>query len=168
MPCRSVAPHIIHAPLSGENSALAAIHLPPPRWRTRCRIPTGSATRSSLASSLLRWACLQIPSPRLLHFDRFKQRLEISFAKSAAALALDDFEEHGRSILYRLRENLQQVAFFVAVYQYTQRAQLRQRFLHWSDPRRQHVIIRVGNAQKIESVALQLFHRVHHILALQR
>src|SRR6202165_179106 len=178
MLCRSVAPHTTHAQLSAENSARAAIHLPLPRSRTRCRIPTGNATTSSLASwslrsrlsrySFFRWTCLQIPSSRLLHFDRFKLRFEIPLAKSAAALALDDFEEHGRPIFHRLRENLQEVAFLVAVHKYTERPQLCQRFLHWPDPRRQRLIIGVGNAQKIEPVALQFADRVHNILALQR
>src|SRR6202795_192960 len=145
MPSRSVAPHTTHAPLSEENSARAAALLPPPRSRTRCRSPIDNATTSSLASSPLRsrllrysffrWTCLQIPSSRLLHFDRFKQRLEIPFAKSTAALALDHFEEHGRPIFHRLRKNLQEVAFLVAVHQYTQRAPLVQRFLHRPDPR---------------------------------
>src|ERR1700686_1728755 len=176
MPCRSVAPHTTHAQLSAENSAPAAIRLPPPRSRTRCRIPTGNATTSSLASwslrsrlsrySFFRWTCLQIPSSRLLHFDRFKQRFEIPFSKSAAALALDDFEEHGRPIFHRLRENLQQVAFLVAVHKYTERPQLCQRLLHRPDPRREQIIIRVGNPQKIQSVTLQFAYRVHDIFAL--
>src|SRR5260370_42106286 len=178
MPCRSVAPRTTHAQCAEENSARAAIRLPPPRSRIRCRIPTGNATTSSPASSssrsrlsresLFRWTCLQIPSSRLLHFNRFKQRFEIPFSKSAAALALDHFEEHGRPILHRLRENLQQVAFLVAVHKYTERAQLVERFLHRPDPRRQQIIIRVGNAPKIEPVALQFAHRVHDVLALQR
>src|ERR1700675_2351798 len=155
MPCRSVVPHTTHAQLSAENSAAAANHLPLLGNRTRCQIPTGTATPRSLASwslrsrlsrySFFRWTCLQVPSSRLLHFDRFKQRFEIPFSKSAAALALDDFEEHGRPILHRLRENLQEVAFLVAVHKYTERPQLCQRLLHRPDPRRQQIIIRVGN-----------------------
>src|ERR1700680_2559157 len=119
MPCRSVAPRTTHAQCSEENSARAAIHRPPPRSRIRCRIPTGNATTPSQAPSRSRlsrwsffpWTCLQIPSSRLLHLNRFKQRLEIPFAKSAAALALDHFEEHRRPIFHRLRENLQEIAF---------------------------------------------------------
>src|ERR1700674_695766 len=111
---------------------------------------------------------LQIPSSRLLHFDRFKERFEIPFAKSAAALALDDFEKHGRPIFHRLRKNLQEVPFLVAVHKYTERAQLCQRFLHGSDPRRQRLIIGVGNAKKIEPIALQFAYRVDNIFALQR
>src|SRR6202521_5419598 len=178
MLCRSVAPHTAHAQLSPENSARATIHLPLHRSRTRCRIPTGNATTTSLASwslrsrlsrySFFRWTCLQIPSSRLLHFDRFKQRFEIPFSKSAAALALDDFEEHGRPIFHRLRENLQEVAFLVAVHKYTERAQLCQRFLHWPNPRRQRLIIGVGNAKKIEPIALQFAYRVDNIFALHR
>src|SRR5216684_7222628 len=162
MPGRSVAPRTTHAQCSEENSARAAIRLPPPRSRIRCRIPTGNATTPSQASSssrsrlsgssFFRWTCLQIPSSRLLHFNRFKQRFEIPFSKSAAALALDHFEKHGRWIFHRLRENLQQVAFLVAVHKYTQRAQFVERFLDRPHPRRKRLIIGVGNAQKIESV----------------
>src|ERR1700732_5064902 len=153
MPCPPGSPRTTHAQCSEENSARAAIHRPPPRSRIRCRIPTGNRTTPSqapwplcsrlLRSSFFRSTCLQIPSSRLLHFNRFKQRFEIPFAKSAAALALDHFEEHGRPIFHRLRENLQEVAFLVAVHKYTERAQLCQRFLHRPDPRRQQIIIRV-------------------------
>src|ERR1700674_5131049 len=159
MLCRSVAPHTAHAQLSPENSARATIHLPLHRSRTRCRIPTGNATPPSLASwslrsrlsrySFFRWTCLQIPSSRLLHLNRFKQRLEIPFAKSAAALALDHFAEHRRPIFHRLRENLQEIAFLVAVHKYTERAQLVDGFRHRPDSRRQRLIIGVGNPQTI-------------------
>src|ERR1700674_5746212 len=178
MPCRSVAPRTTHAQCSEENSARAAIHRPPPRSRIRCRIPTGNPTTPSPASSssrsrlsrysFFRWTCLQIPSSRLLHLNRFKQRLEIPFAKSAAALALDHFEEHRRPIFHWLRENLQEIAFLVAVHKYTERAQLVDGFRHRPDSRRQRLIIGVGNPQKIQPVALQFADRVHNILALQR
>src|SRR6202795_5273058 len=70
-----------------------------PRWRLRLCVLGFCARRFSVSHRL------QIPSSRLLHLNRLKQRLEIPFAKSAAALALDPFEEHGRPILPRLREN---------------------------------------------------------------
>ena len=65
--------------------------------------------------------CLEISSSRLLHFNRFKKRLEISFAEATAAFALDDLEENGGTILDWLREDLQEVTFFVAVNEYAKR-----------------------------------------------
>src|SRR5215470_13039834 len=76
---------------------------------------------------------LQIPPPRLLHLDRFEQGLEIALPEPSASLPLDDLEKHGRTILDWLRKDLQQVAFFVAVYEYTKLAQLRNGLLKRPD-----------------------------------
>jgi hypothetical protein len=58
---------------------------------------------------------LKIAAQFLLTFDSFEESLEVSFAKAAAALALDDLVEDGRAIFDRLGEDLQHVAFVVAV-----------------------------------------------------
>ena len=68
-------------------------------------------------------AALQVPPQRLLPFDGFEQRLEIAFAKTLRAFALDNFKKQRRAIFDRLGEQLQQVAFVVAVYQNFQFAQ---------------------------------------------
>ena len=110
------------------------------------------ATTCPMCSSTLAWRRLcvlrvaschryRFPRSRLLHLDRFKQRLEISFAESAAALALNNFEEYRRPILHRLRENLQQIAFLVAVHKYAERSQLARPIPPPRPPRRQRIII---------------------------
>src|SRR5579863_3901878 len=53
---------------------------------------------------------LQISACLLLALDGFEERLEVAFAETAAALALNDFEEQGRAIFHGPREDLQHVA----------------------------------------------------------
>jgi hypothetical protein len=53
---------------------------------------------------------LQISSCSLIDFVRFKQGLEVAFAKAASALALNHFEEKRGAVLHRFGEDLKQVA----------------------------------------------------------
>src|SRR5215471_2565068 len=64
----------------------------------------------------------EVASARLLALDGLEQRLEVALAESVGAVPLDEFEEHGRPVLYRLGEDLQQVAVLVAVGEYPQLA----------------------------------------------
>ena len=48
-------------------------------------------------------------------FDRFKQGFEVAFPEGSCALALNDLVKDGRAVLYRLGEDLEQVALVVAV-----------------------------------------------------
>ena len=57
----------------------------------------------------------KFPRFRLFFFDRNEQRFEISFAETFAAFSLEDFVENGRAVFDGFGENLQQIAFFVAV-----------------------------------------------------
>src|SRR5512138_2006761 len=67
---------------------LSAFHRPP------------SAVRRSLSKH---------SSSNLIEFDRFEQRLEVAFAETFVAFALDDLEEDRSD--HVLREDLQQKAF---------------------------------------------------------
>jgi len=58
---------------------------------------------------------LQISSCSLFAFDRFEQRLEITFAKAFRTLALNDLEKQSRPVFHRFGENLQQITFIVAI-----------------------------------------------------
>jgi hypothetical protein len=58
---------------------------------------------------------LQIPSRSLLAFDGLEQRLEIAFAKTLRALALNDLEKERWAIFHWLGENLQQITFVIAI-----------------------------------------------------
>src|SRR6266508_3674456 len=66
----------------------------------------------------------QVPALLLLALDRLEQRLEVAFAEAAAALALDDLDEQRRPILERLAEDLEQVAFLIAIHQHAALGQL--------------------------------------------
>src|SRR5439155_26988884 len=56
---------------------------------------------------------LQIPSRGLFALDGFEQRLEIAFAETLRALALNDLKKQRRSILNRFCEVLQQETFIM-------------------------------------------------------
>ncbi len=58
---------------------------------------------------------LQVPAPGLLPLDRLEQRLEVPLAEPLRAVPLDQLEEHGRPVLDRLGEDLQQVPVLVPV-----------------------------------------------------
>src|SRR3990172_4316477 len=91
---------------------------------------------------------LQVPAPRLLRLERFEQRLEVAFAKAAAAVALDDLDERRRAILDRAREDLQQVALVVAVDENPQLAQGLEGLVDGADPPGGDVVVGVGDAQE--------------------
>src|SRR5207245_6387134 len=53
---------------------------------------------------------LQIAAERLFALDRLEQRFEVAVAEAARAVALDHLEEERRSVLSRVREDLEQIA----------------------------------------------------------
>src|SRR5438128_2360507 len=81
----------------------------------------------------------QRPAQLLLAFDRLEQRLEITLAEALRAAPLDHFEEQRGSIGDRLGEDLQHVAFVVAVDQDAEVGQLVHVFLDGADAVGQHV-----------------------------
>jgi hypothetical protein len=58
---------------------------------------------------------LQIASPILLFLERFEKRLEIAFAKTLRAFALNDLEKQSRPIFHRFGKDLQQISFVIAI-----------------------------------------------------
>ena len=48
----------------------------------------------------------------LLDLDALEERLEISGPESLVVVPLDDLDEHGRTVLQGLRENLKRGTFF--------------------------------------------------------
>src|SRR5438876_4849659 len=60
---------------------------------------------------------LQISSSFLLALEGFEKRFEISFTEALGSLALNDFEKEGRPVFDWFGENLEQVAFVVAINQ---------------------------------------------------
>src|SRR4051794_31955959 len=84
---------------------------------------------------------LQITSSFLFFLQSFKERLEVTFAETLGALALDDFEKEGRPVFDRLGENLEQITFVIAI---DQNAKMRERskvFIDVADAFRQGIVI---------------------------
>ena len=65
----------------------------------------------------------EIPAAGLFPFDRLEQGLEVALAEPFRAVPLDQLEEDRRPVLYRLGEDLQQVAVLVPVGQDAELAQ---------------------------------------------
>jgi len=57
----------------------------------------------------------KVASLGLLLLDRNEKTLEVTCSKTFVILSLDDFKEQSRPVLKWLRENLQQISFFVIV-----------------------------------------------------
>src|SRR5882724_4897634 len=112
---------------------------------------------------------LEIATQCLLALDRLEQRLEIPFAETTAAAALDDLIEERRTILHRLGENLQQVPLFVLIHQNAQLANFLLNVLRQDIPDaiRQHVVVAVGYGEKFDSIRAQLRYRLGDALARQ-
>src|SRR5207302_3362175 len=72
-----------------------------------------------LVSTLLRLCfvrmMLEIPAQGLFAFNGFEEGFEVALAEAAAALALDDLVEDGGAVFYGAGEDLEHVAFVVAV-----------------------------------------------------
>lgn len=58
---------------------------------------------------------LKVPAPPLLFLDRDEQSFEVSFTETFTSFALEDLVEDGRAIFDGFGEDLEQVAFVVAV-----------------------------------------------------
>src|SRR5256885_15736355 len=93
----------------------------------------------------------QIPSRRLLSFDRLEQRPEVPLAEAASAFALDDLVEHGRAILDRLREDLEQIAFRIAIDENAELLEDVQRFVDLADACLEIGVIGGGRAEELDA-----------------
>ena len=58
---------------------------------------------------------LKVPAESLFPLNRLEKRAKIALAEAATAFSLDHFIEQSGAILYRTREDLQHVAFIVAI-----------------------------------------------------
>src|SRR5688572_3952011 len=75
-------------------------------------------------------------------------------------MPLDDLEEHRRAIFNGFGEDLQQISFFVAIYQDTQFGQLIDWLVDLAYTFLKHVIVGRGYAQELDPVIAQLAYRV--------
>jgi hypothetical protein len=115
-----------------------------------------------------RSAWLQIPAKILLALERLEQRLEVSGPEALRTLSLDDLVKERRAILHRLREDLKQIPFFVAIDENTQVAQRRQILIDLPDTLRNGVVVRAGNTQEFDAVASQPGDRFDDVVGCDR
>ncbi len=64
-----------------------------------------------------RVSCSKVASASLLHFNRFKETLEIACTEALVVVSLDYLEEKRGSVFDGFGENLKEVALVVVVYQ---------------------------------------------------
>ncbi len=95
---------------------------------------------------------LKISASPLFFFDRNEQRFEISFAEAFAAFALENFVENGRAVFDRFGEDLQQIAFVVAVNEDAEFLQAFDVFIDLADTFGNFVIIRIRHTQEFDAV----------------
>ena len=128
-PSPSIFPWV-RRPSSGSISIAARQHkvFPDPLSPTKARLSPKQTERvipfrmdllpmSRLMSSQRRAAAggSEGTTQGLLAFDGLKERLEVSLSEALSSLALDNLKEHRRPVDYGFCENLQKVAFVVAV-----------------------------------------------------
>ena len=100
----------------------------------------------------------------MLALDGFEEGLEVALAKALRALALDDLEEHRRTVDHRLGEELKQVAFFVAVDQDAELAQRLEVFLDFADAVEDIVVVVVRHVEELHATVLQGGHRADDVV----
>src|ERR1700749_130757 len=110
----------------------------------------------------------KVPAQLLLALDRLEKSLEISFSEATASLPLNHLIEKCRPIFHRTREDLQHVAFIVAVHQYAEILQFADGFIDLADPRLEFLVIRRGHAQKLDPLSPQRRDCLHNISCRHR
>src|SRR5688572_15036705 len=107
---------------------------------------------------------LEIPAQRLLALDRLEQCLEVPLPEAARTLPLDDLEEHRRAVLHRLGEDLQQVAVGIAIDEDTELPERSEVLVDRADAIEQILVVRRGDAQKLNAPIAQRRHRLHDVV----
>src|SRR5262249_1096836 len=127
---------------------------------------TTRAKRAPPSRKAKRGEGLQVPAEGLFALDRLEERLEVAVAEAAGAVALDDLEEHGRTVLRGLREDLQQVAVVVAVREDPQAPQVVPALVDLADALRGLVVVRLGRRKEDHPAARHLVDGLDDVRAL--
>src|SRR4051794_12423370 len=87
-------------------------------------------------------------APRLLALDRLEEGLEVPLAEAPGAVPLDDLEEERGAVLDGLGEDLEQVAFIIAIDEDAQLGKLAYVLRDRSDAVGKQVVIRPGDGKE--------------------
>src|SRR6202044_993622 len=110
----------------------------------------------------------EIPSRRLLSLNGLEQSLEVTLAKAATPLPLDDLVKDSRPILYGTRKNLQHVALVIPIDEYPKTFKLLNRFVDFTDALLEGGVVTVWNRKKTDAMVLHLGHGRHNVIRRQR
>src|SRR4028119_2514702 len=83
-------------------------------------------------------------------------------------MSLDYLKKQRRTILYRLRENLEQIPIFLPIHKDSQLCQLLNRFINFSDPLLQVLVVRFWYTEKLDACRLELGYRLDNVVSRQR
>jgi hypothetical protein len=104
-------------PLSLKTRDLYGIYSGDPEHIVLTGHKKGAAFIKTAPQGIIRLYYLQVASQRLFAFNRFKQGFKVTLAKRLGAFTLNDLKKHRWTVLDRLGEDLQQVAFVITVYE---------------------------------------------------
>src|SRR5216683_1461713 len=97
---------------------------------------------------------LQIAAEGLLAFDGFEEGFEVAFAEAAASLSLDDLVEDSRAVFYGPREDLEHVAFVVAIDEDAETLEFFDGLVDLADAVLQVGVVGVGDGEELDSLLL--------------
>src|SRR5262245_19021146 len=97
---------------------------------------------------------LQVASTPLFFFDRYKQRLEVSLAETLASFPLQDLVKDRRPVLDRLGEDLQEIAFFVAVDEDAESLEVFDVLVNLADLLGDFLVVGVRHTKELNAVCL--------------
>src|SRR5579862_5963357 len=99
---------------------------------------------------------LEIAACGLFALDGFKECFEIAFAEAAAAFALNDFVEERGAVFYRASEDLQHVAFVVAIDEDAELFEFLDGLVNFADASFEFRVVGVRYFQEFNALLLQL------------
>src|SRR5688500_14566857 len=111
---------------------------------------------------------LEVAPASLLDLDRLEERLEVTHAEAAGAVALDDLEEEGRPILDRAGEDLQEIALLVPVGFDAELLEHLDRHADVPDPVRELLVVGVRHPEELDAALAERAHRADDVLGAQR
>src|SRR5690606_35432740 len=131
------------------------------------RVPAAAGARPVRGEC--RWLSgSQVAPLGLLPLDGLEQGLEVALAEAHGAVPLDEFEEHGRAVLDRLGEDLQQVAVLVPVDEDLQLAERLHRHPGLPGPLAERVVVGVRGVQELHAGRAHLADGLHDVVGVQR
>src|SRR3979490_137305 len=95
---------------------------------------------------------LKVASEGLFSFDGFEEGFEVALAEAAAALALDDLVEDGGAVLDGAGEDLEHVAFVIAVDEDAEFFELFDGLVDLADAGLQLGVVGVGDGEEVDSL----------------